>query len=229
MNNDVFAALWLSLQVSLGAFLLLLPAGLLGAWWLGVGRPFPGRALIETLLTLPLVLPPTVVGFVLLLVLGRETAFGRWLNEEAGVRLLFTPSSAALAAAVMALPLFVKTGAAAFASVDPNLLEVGRTLGASEGRLFFYVLIPLAFRGLLAGATLALARALGEFGATLMVAGSIPGQTQTLPLALYAAVQGGKNDQAIVYALLLTALAFGLLGASGVYATRLAVGRGERA
>lgn len=229
MNNDVFAALWLSLQVSLGAFLLLLPAGLLAAWWLGVGRPFPGRALIETLLTLPLVLPPTVVGFVLLLVLGRETAFGRWLNEEAGVRLLFTPSSAALAAAVMALPLFVKTGAAAFASVDPNLLEVGRTLGASEGRLFFYVLIPLAFRGLLAGATLALARALGEFGATLMVAGSIPGQTQTLPLALYAAVQGGKNDQAIVYALLLTALAFGLLGASGVYATRLALGRGERA
>jgi molybdate transport system permease protein len=205
-----------------------LPVGTLGAWWLGTGRPFRGKLLVETLLTLPLVLPPTVVGFALLLALGRGTELGRWLNDAAGLRLLFTWEGAAVAAAVMALPLYVRTAAAAFASVDADLLEVGRTLGASEARLLWTVLIPLAHRGLLAGMTLAFARALGEFGATLMVAGSIPGRTQTLPLALYAAVQAGRTDEALVWALLLSAVAFALLGAVGAYGGRVAATRGER-
>lgn len=220
--------LTLSLQVAFAALLLLLPPGVWVAWRLGVGRPFRGKSLVEALLTLPLVLPPTVVGLALLLLLGRTTAFGRWLNDTAHIRLLFTYQAAALAAALMAFPLFVRTAAAAFAAVDSDLLEAGRTLGATEGRLLAFVLVPLSYRGLLAGVSLAFARALGEFGATLMVAGSIPGRTQTLPLALYAAAQNGDNRQAIEYALILAALAWMLTLASGVYGSRLSVLRGEQ-
>ncbi len=208
--------------------LLMLPVGVLGAWWLGMGRPFRGKLLVETLLTLPLVLPPTVVGFCLLLVFGRGTALGRWLNDVGGLRLLFTWEGAAVAAAVMALPLFVRTAAAALASVDRELLDVGRTLGAREFPLLVFVLLPLSYRGLLAATALAFARALGEFGATLMVAGSIPGRTQTLPLALYASVQAGRNQEALLYTLLLTLIAFVLLGLVGAYQGRLAVSRGEK-
>jgi molybdate transport system permease protein len=221
--------LLLSFQVAGVATTAADPGGRGGAWWSGAGRPFRGKALVVTLLTdLPLVLPPTVVGFALLLVLGRGTAWGRWLNDAAGVRLLFTWEGAALAAAIMALPLFVKTAAAAFASVDADLVEAGRTLGAGEATLLWRVLVPLSHRGLLAGATLAFARALGEFGATLMVAGSIPGRTQTLPLALYAAVQAGKMRDALVYATLLFLVAFLLLAVVGTAGGRIATGRGER-
>jgi len=214
--------------VALTATLLMLPVGLLGAWWLGVGRPFRGKVVVETLLTLPLVLPPTVVGYSLILLLGNRTAFGQWLNDSMGVRLLFTWQGAALAASVMALPLFVRTAAAAFASVDPDLIEAGRTLGASERTLFARVLVPLAYRGLLAGLALAFARALGEFGATLMIAGSIPGRTQTLPLALYNAWEAGRDNHALAYTALLSLLAFALLLGVGAYGGRVAAGRGER-
>ena len=143
------------------ATLLMLPFGLAAAWWLAHARPFPGRTLVETLLMLPLVLPPTVVGFYLLLVFGRGTALGRWLNDTAHLRLLFTWEGAAVAAAVMALPLFVRTAASAFASVDAELLEAGRTLGAGELALLARVIVPLSYRGLIAGLALAYARALG--------------------------------------------------------------------
>ena len=226
--SDVVSPLLISLQVALTAMLFLLPVGLWAAWRLGVGKPFPGRFLAETLLTLPLVLPPTVVGYALLLLFGRGTAFGRLLQDDVHIRLLFTWPGAAIAAAVMALPLFVRTGAAALASVDAELLEVGRTLGASEARLFFTVLIPLAYRGLLAAFTLAFARALGEFGATLMIAGSIPGRTQTLPLALYAAVQSGDDTNALRLALILTLTAIFLLSLVGLWNGRIAAARGER-
>ncbi len=128
----------------------------------------------------------------------------------------------------MALPLFVRTATAAFASVDRELLEAGRTLGAGERTLLTSVIIPISYRGLLAGLTLAFARALGEFGATLMVAANIPGRTQTLPLALYAAWQENHNHDALIYTLLLSVLAFVLLGSVGVYQARIATGRGER-
>jgi len=220
--------LWLSLQVALLATTLMLPFGLLAAWWLGLGRGFRGKSLIETLFTLPLVLPPTVVGYGLLLLLGHGTAVGRWLNDSVGLRLLFTWQGAAAAAAVMAFPLFVRTATAAFASVDRELLEAGRTLGASEFALWQRVTIPLAYRGLLAALALGFARALGEFGATLMVAGSIPGRTQTLPLALYSSVQAGHNHDSRTYTLLLSAMAFLLLGTLGTWQGRIARGRGER-
>lgn len=228
MSENVAAALRLSLLVAAVATLIVLPPGLLAAWRLGVGRPFRGRALVETLLTLPLVLPPTVVGYGLLLVLGRGTAPGQWLNDAAGIRLLFTWQGAALAAAVMALPLFVRTAAAALAAVDSDLLEAGRSMGASEARLFVSVLVPLSYRGILAGITLAFARALGEFGATLMVAGNIPGRTQTLPLALYSSVQAGRDRDALLMAGLLTAVAFILLSVVGLYGERVARIRGEQ-
>jgi molybdate transport system permease protein len=188
------SALLLSLKVAVLATLLLLPPGLWAAWRLGVGRPFRGKALVETLLTLPLVLPPTVVGYGLLLMLGRGNAVGEFVQDRLNIRLIFTWEGAAVAAAVMAFPLFVRTASAAFATVDPELLEAGRSLGATNTQLFAFVLVPLAYRGLLAALTLAFARALGEFGATLMVAGSIPGETETLPLALYAAVQGVRDS-----------------------------------
>ncbi len=221
--------LWLSLQVASVATLLMLPFGILAAWWLAHGRPFRGKIVIETLLTLPLVLPPTVVGFFLLELFGRGTAFGRWLNEDVGIRLLFTWQGMAVAAAVMALPLFLRTASAAFASVERELLEAGRTLGATERTLLWWVIIPMAYRGVLAGLALAFARALGEFGATLMVAGNIPGRTQTLPLALYhAAMDEGDSRAALFYTLLLTLTAFVLLGGVAVYQSRVAARRGER-
>jgi molybdate transport system permease protein len=222
------APLWLSLQVASVATLLALPVGILAAWWLAHGRDFAGKGLAETLLMLPLVLPPTVVGYYLLLILGRGTPLGQWINDSLGVRLLFTWQGAAVAASVMALPLLIRTATAAFASVEREMLEAGRTLGASERDLLQHVIVPLSYRGLLAGVAMALARALGEFGATLMVAGSIPGRTQTLPLALYSAVQSGKDRDALGYTLLLTVVAFVTLGAVSAYHRRIATGRAER-
>jgi molybdate transport system permease protein len=220
--------LWLSLLVAFCATLLIVPIGLWGAWWLGVRcRSLRGRIVLETLLSLPLVLPPTVVGYGLLLVLGRGTALGRFMQDNIGVKLLFTWQGAAVAAMVMALPLFVRTGAAAMANVDRELLEVGRTLGATNFALFRHVLLPLSYRGLLAGLTLAFARALGEFGATLMIAGSIPGRTQTLPLALYAAVQSGDDRTALSYAVILTVFAAFTLASVAGYGERIARLRGE--
>ena len=220
--------LWLSLQVASAATLLILPLGILAAWWLAHGRDFPGKGLIETALMLPLVLPPTVAGYYLLLLFGRGTAVGEWLNDSVGLRLMFTWQGAAIAASVMALPLFVRTATAGFVTVERELLEVGRTLGASEPALLRYVIVPMSYRGLLAALALAFARALGEFGATLMVAGSIPGRTQTLPLALYSAVQSGRDREALSYTVLLSVVAFVVLGAVGLYERRIAVGRAER-
>jgi len=222
------SALWLSLQVAGAATLLVLPVGILAAWWLAHGRDFPGKGLIETLLMLPLVLPPTVVGYYLLLLFGRGTPLGQWINDSLGLRLLFTWQGASIAASVMGLPLFIRTASAAFASVEREMLEAGRTLGASEPGLLRHVIIPLSYRGLLAALALSFARGLGEFGATLMVAGSIPGRTQTLPLALYAAVQAGKDREALTYTLLLTVVAFAVLGSVGLYQRRIAVGRAEQ-
>ena len=219
--------IFLSLLVAAVATALAVPPGLLLAWWLGIGRPFPGKSLIETALTLPLVLPPTVVGYGLLLVLGRGTSLGRLLNDTLHLRLLFTWEAAALAAAIMGAPLFIRTAAAAFAAVERDLLDAGRSLGVSEGALLWRVLIPLSYRGLLAGGTLAFARALGEFGATMMVAGNIAGKTQTLPLSLYAAVQSGDEATALRQAALLTGIAFLLVWLVGGYTTRIAVRRGD--
>ena len=215
-----FDLLTLSLRVTVTALILMLPVGTWLAYWMAKGREFIGKSALETLLLLPLVLPPTVVGFGLLVVLGRGTSFGDWLNTRAGISLLFTWQGAAVAASIMALPLFVKSAATAFGSVDREYLEAGRIQGASEWCLFWSILVPLSKSGLAAGLSLASARAIGEFGATLMVAGSIPGKTQTMPLALYEAVQSGQDGVAWSIALSLAFASFGLLSLVGFWEKR---------
>ena len=157
---------------------------------------FPGRDVLDALLTLPMVMPPTVLGYYLLVVIGSQGVVGAWLLQNFGIRLIFTWQAAVIAATIVAFPLVFKAARAAFENVDPQCEDAARTLGLGEWELFLRVSLPLAWRGILAGLLLAFARALGEFGATLMVAGSIAGQTQTLSIAVYEAVQAGQDDTA---------------------------------
>jgi len=190
-----WSALWLSLKVAGCATAINLVLGVaLGA--LLARRRFPGRELLDTLLTLPMVLPPTVLGYYLLVVIGRNGPLGAWLQSSFGINLVFTWQAAVIAAAVASLPLVFKPARAAFEDVDGQLEQAARTLGVSEFALFLRVSLPLAWRGILAGLLLAFARSMGEFGATLMVAGSIPGRTQTLSIAIYEAVQAGHDHTA---------------------------------
>ncbi|MCE2690395.1 MAG: molybdate ABC transporter permease subunit [Rubrivivax sp.] len=157
---------------------------------------FPGRDVLDAVLTLPMVMPPTVLGYYLLVVIGSQGVVGAWLLQNFGIRLIFTWQAAVIAATIVAFPLVFKAARAAFENVDPQCEDAARTLGLGEWSLFLRVSLPLAWRGILAGLLLAFARALGEFGATLMVAGSIAGQTQTLSIAVYEAVQAGQDDTA---------------------------------
>ncbi len=193
----------LSIQVTVVASFLILVLGLALALLLARSH-FPGQTALETVINLPLVLPPSVVGYYLLLALGRGSPLVEWL----GWRSLFTWQAAVIASTVVGLPLMVQAAKAAIASVDPALEKVARTLGSSEREVLWRVTLPLARRGILAGFTLGSARALGEFGATLMVAGSIPERTQTLPLAIYDAVQSRQYDLANQMVLLMTVLSF---------------------
>lgn len=188
-------ALALSLKVALCATAVCFVLGV-GMGFLFARRRFFGRDLYDALLTLPMVLPPTVLGYYLLVVLGTKGWLGGWLQEYFGIRLIFTWQGAVIAATVVAFPLVFKSARAAFESVDGTLEQAARVLGVSECAVFFRVTLPLAWRGILSGVFLAFARSLGEFGATLMVAGSIPGKTQTLSVAVYEAVQAGKDDLA---------------------------------
>ncbi len=180
----------------------------------------------DAAVNLPLVLPPTVLGYYLLVLLGAQSPLGAWL-ESIGIELVFTWQGAVVAATIVALPLVVGSTRAALESVDPDLRDVARTLGRSNTAIFLTVLLPLAWRGLLAGGMLAFARALGEFGATLMVAGNIPGQTQTLPIAIYDSVQAGDLASANRQAFLLTVVAVMLLVGIRYLGSALA-GRGTR-
>ncbi|MGO9467326.1 MAG: molybdate ABC transporter permease subunit [Isosphaeraceae bacterium] len=179
--------LWLSLRVAGLATLLIVAVGLPASLFLARAR-FPGKALVAGILILPLVLPPTVLGYYLLVILGRRSLLGHWLEETVGVTLVFHWSGAVVASAVAAFPLFLLPARGAFESIDPTLEDAARLLGRGEISVFLAVTIPLAWRGLAAGVVLAFARALGDFGATLMVAGNIPGLTQTAALAIYDAV-----------------------------------------
>jgi len=157
---------------------------------------FPGREVVDAALTLPMVMPPTVLGYYLLVVIGTQGVLGAWLLEHFGIRLIFTVPAAIIAATIVSFPLVFKAARAAFETVDPQLEDAARTLGVNEWAVFFRVSLPLAWRGILAGLLLSFARALGEFGATLMVAGSIAGKTQTLSIAVYEAVQAGQDNTA---------------------------------
>nr|WP_210427566.1 molybdate ABC transporter permease subunit [Rhizobacter sp. SG703] len=190
----------MSLKVAGWATLIDLVLGVGLGLLLARGR-FPGRELLDAVLTLPMVLPPTVLGYYLLVLIGKRGWFGAWLYEQLGIQLIFTWQGAVIAASVVSLPLVLKAARAAFEGVDPQLENAGRVLGLSEAAVFFRVTLPLAWRGILAGLLLSFARSLGEFGATLMVAGSIPGRTQTLSVAVYEAVQSGQDGVANVLVL----------------------------
>jgi len=186
---DLFP-LRLSLQVATLATAICLVLGVALAWLLA-RRQFWGRGVLSALVTLPLVLPPTVLGYYLLQVLGRRSLVGEFLEDAFGLRIVFAWEGAVVASTIVALPLMVLSARAAFEAVDPSLENTARTLGRTNLAVFFTVTLPLAWPGVAAGTALAFARAIGEFGATLMLAGNIPGKTQTMPIAIYDAWQSG--------------------------------------
>lgn len=197
-----WSAVLLSLQVTLVATLALSVIGLLLAFIL-TRVELKGKVVIETLINLPLILPPSVVGYYLLLLFGRSNPVMAWLEWQ----ILFTWQGAAIASTIVGIPLMVQASRAALATIDPVIENAARTLGSTEWDLFCRVTLPLARRGILAGVVLGGARALGEFGATLMIAGNIPGRTQTLPLAIYDAVQGRRYAEANRMVILMTIIA----------------------
>jgi molybdate transport system permease protein len=205
VSPEALAALGLSARVATLATVLTALVGIPLAYLLA-RRRFPGHGLLDLLVTLPLVLPPTVTGYYLIVLLGRRGWLGAPLYQATGWTVAFTWYGAVIAAAVMAMPLLVRTARAAIESVDPALEKAAFTLGRSEWRTALEVTLPLARRGILAGLVLAFARALGEFGATLMLAGNIPGRTTTVPLAIYTAVQTGEAGEATALVAMLTAL-----------------------
>ena len=218
-----WSAVTLSLKVAGCATVLDLIAGIAVGYALARGR-FTGRDVLDSLLTLPMVLPPTVLGYYLLVLFGQRGWFGIWLHDQFGINLIFTWQGAVIAAAVVAFPLVFKPARAAFEGVDSQFEQAGRVLGISEMAVFLRITLPLAWRGILAGALLAFARAIGEFGATLMVAGSIPGKSQTLSIAVYEAVQAGQDELAMTLVLITSAVCVAVLLGAG----QLASGRRAR-
>ena len=214
MSGDTLTAIRLSIQVAVLATVLNALVGIPLAYVLAK-RQFWGRTALDLLVTLPLVLPPTVTGYYLIVLLGRRGWLGAPLYELTGWTVAFTWYAAVIAATVMALPLLVRTARAAIESVDPDLERAAFTLGRPEWRTALEVTLPLARNGILAGLVLAFARALGEFGATLMLAGNIPGKTTTVPLAIYSAVQTGEAQEAAMLVLTLTVLSCVVLFAAG--------------
>jgi len=204
----------LTLKVALTATAAACVSGMAAGYALS-RRGLPGREVLDALCTLPLVLPPTVIGYYLLVVFGRRGVVGDWLEKTFDVSLVFTWQGAALAASVVAFPLVCKAARTAFEAVDQGLENAARTLGACEVRVFLRVSLPLAWRGIVSGTMLALARAMGEFGATLMLAGNLPGRTQTLSLAVYEAVQAGRDHEAAFLVILTSLVCVSLLLASG--------------
>ena len=214
MTADTASALGLSIRVAVLATVLNAAVGIPLAYALA-RRRFRGKGLVDLLVTLPLVLPPTVTGYYLIVLLGRRGWLGAPLYQATGWTVAFTWYAAVIAATVMALPLLVRTARAAIESVDRDLEKAAYTLGRSEWRTALEVTLPLARNGILAGLVLAFARALGEFGATLMLAGNIPGRTATVPLAIYTAVQTGDRGTALALVGILTALSCGVLIVAG--------------
>ena len=213
-SQEVLVPLLLTLKVAGWATLLATIFGIAIAFAVARLR-FPGREVLDAMMTLPMVMPPTVLGYYILVLVGRRGPIGAWLEYNFGISLIFTWQGAVIAAAVVAFPLVYKAARAAFEGVEHQYEQAARVLGKSELELFLRVTLPLAWRGILAGAMLAFARAMGEFGATLMVAGSLPGRTQTLSIAVYEAVQAGKDDVANFLVIVTSIVCISILLASG--------------
>ncbi|RSD28989.1 molybdate ABC transporter permease subunit [Mesobacillus subterraneus] len=202
--------LFLSFRVALTATLFAFIIGIPIAYYLNRSN---GKIadILDTLITLPIVLPPTVLGYYLLVLLGRQSTIGRFLEETFDMTIVFTPTGAVIAAMVVSIPYLIKSARSAFAGIDPSLLNAARVLGRSELNIFLTITIPLAWRGIAAGITLSFARALGDFGATLMVAGSIPNETMTMPIAIYDALLAGNRELANILVIIMTAVAIIIL------------------
>jgi molybdate transport system permease protein len=209
----------ISIRVSLTATLIVFAVGIPVAWLFSRLRPGP-RSLAHGLISLPIVMPPTVLGYFLLVLLGRLSPIGRLFHSLFGYDLVFTWQGAAVAAAVSSLPLLAVQTSVALAAIDRDILDCARVYGASEPVIFWRISLPMASHGIAAGGALAFARALGDFGATLMVAGSIPGLTQTMPLAIYDAWQNGDNHTVLVFALISVALALAFTLVASLLAAR---------
>ena len=195
-----------SLAVGLASTLVILPFGIVLAW-LFARKEWPLKSVVETLVLLPLVMPPVSTGLILLKIFGRRSPIGQWLYER-GIEIVFNWKGVLIAMATMSFPLLVRSVRTSFSEVNPRLEQIAATLGASALKIFFVITIPLAYRGIIAGALLAFSRALGEFGATILLAGNIPGKTQTLSLAIYNFVQTGKDPEAYTLLGITVALAF---------------------
>lgn len=198
---EQFSPLYISIKTSFTATIFVFFIGVAVAWFMFEYRG-KAKGIIDGILTLPIVLPPTVMGYILLIIIGKNGPIGKLLNFI-GINIIFTWSATVLAAIIISFPLMYKTTLGAFKQIDINMVNAARTLGASEWKIFWKITIPLAWPGIAAGTMLAFARALGEFGATLMVAGSIPGKTETIPIAIYFAVAGGENEIAIMWVVLI--------------------------
>jgi molybdate transport system permease protein len=215
---DAWGIAWFTVLCAAAATALMLPAGVVLAWLLARGR-FPGRTLVETFISLPLVMPPVATGLILLMLLSRRGAIGRLL-ERVGIDIVFTWKAVVLAMGIMGLPLLVRTARAGFEQVNARYEHVAATLGAPPLRVFFTISLPLAWPSVLSGALLAFARALGEFGATIVVAGSIPGETRTLAVAIYSFAETGQDAQALRLVLVSVAIAFAALWAANWFVQR---------
>jgi molybdate transport system permease protein len=203
---DVWRITWFTVVCAAGATALAVPPGVVLAWLLA-RRKFPGRALIETFVSLPLVMPPVATGLILLILLSRRGRIGSLL-ERLGIEIVFTWKAVVLAMAIMGLPLLVRTARAGFEQVNARYERVAATLGASPARIFLTISLPLAWPSVLAGAVLAFARALGEFGATIIIAGNIPGATRTLAVAIYGYAETGQDSLAFALVLVSVGIAF---------------------
>lgn len=200
----------LSIKVALVSLIFVFIFGVAAAYAMR-SFEFPGKSALEAFFALPLVLPPVVTGFVLLILIGKQGPIGQFLSETFHTQIIFTPYAAMLSATVVAFPLMYQSTKAAFQGVDRTFEDAARTLGSSEWRVFWTITIPLAWPGLVAGLVLSFARALGEFGATIMVAGNIPGKTQTIPLAIYFAAESNNLTLAGTYVLLISGMTFLLI------------------
>lgn len=211
--NDLWSITWFSLGVAALGTALIIPPGL-ALGWLLARRRWPGKVVVETLVALPLVIPPVATGLILLKVFGRNGPLGHFLAGTLGLDIIFTWKAVVLATGVMALPLFVRAARVALEEVPVRFEQVARTLGAGPWRVFWTITLPLARRGVVAGGVLAFARALGEFGATIMVAGMIPGETVTIATGIYHEIQLGHDGAALTMLLVSVVLAFGALALS---------------
>jgi len=213
-----YSPLWISIKTSITATFIVFFIGIAVAWFMA---RYKGRArgLLDGILTLPMVLPPTVVGFILLLIIGKNYPIGKLLSGF-GINLIFTWFATVIAATVVAFPLMYRTCVGAFSQIDVNVINAARTLGVSEWKIFWKIAVPLAWPGIAAGTVLAFARALGEFGATIMIAGSIPGKTQTIPIAIYFAVVAGETGNTIKWVILIFIISLTVMVASNKWSEK---------